>query len=65
MEWMTVKEAGALWGISARRVAIFCAEGRIADAQKLGSFWVVPKGAVKPADGRTKVAKAQKRQVNE
>lgn len=61
MEWMTVKEAAKLWGISTRRAAIFCATNRVVGAQKLGSFWVVPKGAPKPIDGRTKVAKAQNR----
>jgi hypothetical protein len=61
MEWITVKEAGVLWGISARRVAIFCAEGRITNAQKLGSFWVVPKGTSKPIDERTKAAKQAKK----
>lgn len=57
MEWMTVKEAGSLWGITVRRTQILCAGGKVKDAQKLGNIWVIPKGAAKPADGRTKTAK--------
>jgi hypothetical protein len=57
MEWMTVKEAGALWGISPRRATILCAEGKVNGAQRLGNIWVIPKGTDKPLDGRTKNAK--------
>ena len=57
MEWMTVKEIAALWGLSIRRATVLCANGKVDGAQKLGSFWVVPKGALKPIDGRTKEAK--------
>jgi hypothetical protein len=65
MEWMTVKEAAMIWGISNRRATILCADGRVKGAQKLGNFWVVPKGTPKPIDGRTKVAKAQKERKQE
>jgi hypothetical protein len=59
MEWMTVKEAGVLWGVTTRRAAILCAKGKVKDAQKLGSQWVIPKGTPKPVDGRTKTARQQ------
>jgi len=57
MEWMTVNEAGEQWGITTRRVAALCANGKVLGAQKLGSFWVIPIGTAKPIDGRTKEAK--------
>lgn len=57
MEWMTVKEAGALWDITPRRVTILCADGKVDGAQRLGNMWVIPKGTAKPLDGRTKTAK--------
>ena len=57
MEWMTVKEAGLIWGITTRRAQYLCADGKVKGAQKLGSQWVIPKGTPKPIDGRTKQAK--------
>ena len=57
MEWMTAKEAGVLWGVSTRRVAILCATGKVSGAQKLGNQWAIPKDALRPIDGRTKAAK--------
>ena len=59
MEWMTVNEAGAHWGVTTRRAAALCANGKVAGAQKLGSFWVIPKGTSKPLDGRTRLAKQE------
>ena len=59
MEWMTVNEAGEQWGITTRRVAALCANGKVTGAQRLGSFWVIPKGTPKPIDGRTKEAKVR------
>lgn len=60
MEWMTVQEAGALWGITTRRAQFLCANGKVEGAQKLGNIWVIPKGAQKPIDGRTKESKETK-----
>ena len=57
MEWITVKDAGALWGITTRRAQYLCADGKVNGAQKLGNIWVVPKDTPKPIDGRTKAAK--------
>ena len=60
MEWMTAKEAGELWGLTARRVQILCDNGKVNGAQKLGNMWVIPKDMAKPLDGRTKAAKQGK-----
>jgi len=57
MEWITAKEAAILWGITSRRVQILCDTGKVKGAQKLGNMWLIPKGAQKPIDGRTKAAK--------
>jgi len=63
MEWITIQEAGKLWGITKRQVQYLCSDGKIKGAQKLGSQWVMPKGTPKPIDGRTKSAKKVK--INE
>ena len=50
---MTARQAAKLWGISERRAAILCKEGRIPGAFKGGKEWNIPAYAKKPADGRT------------
>ena len=57
MEFVTAKQAAELWGISPRRVAILCKQGRIEEAQKAGSVWLLPPGAEKPKDARVKKTK--------
>ncbi len=54
MDIMTTKEAAESWGISQRRVAILCDEGRIPGAMKAGHTWLLPKGTAKPTDARLK-----------
>jgi hypothetical protein len=54
MDYLTVKEAGEKWGISGRRVTAYCNSERIPGAQKKGNLWLIPAGAEKPLDGRTK-----------
>lgn len=53
MEYLTAKEVAEKWGISQRRVAVLCSEGRVAEATMLGNMWVIPTNAKKPEDGRT------------
>ena len=61
MNYMTPKEAGALWGITERRVQALCCNGQVAGAERMGErMWLIPKDAPKPIDGRTKAAKQQK-----
>jgi len=50
---MTVRDAAALWGLSERRVAVLCKEGRIKGAYKQGYAWMIPADAKKPADNRS------------
>lgn len=51
-EFCTAEETAARWGISARRVQIMCADGRIEGAKKFGHAWAIPADAEKPEDAR-------------
>lgn len=53
MEYIKVSEAAARWGISARRVRILCAEGRIDGVIRKGNLYMIPAEAPRPSDGRT------------
>ena len=59
-ELMTTAEAAELWGITTRRVQVLCDKGRVKNTVRMGRTWIIPKGAPKPIDGRTKEAKAAK-----
>lgn len=54
MNTMTVADAAQRWGISERRIAVLCKEGRIKGAYKQGKSWVIPADAQRPADARIK-----------
>lgn len=53
MQYMSAHETALKWDISQRRVAILCSENRIEGVVMVGNMWLIPKTAVKPADGRT------------
>jgi hypothetical protein len=57
MEYMTAKEAAEKWEITPRRVQVLCAQGKIPGVIRFGVTWAIPKGAVKPKDGRIKSLK--------
>lgn len=57
MEYLTGKEVGEKWNISARMVNYYCSDGRIKGAIKKGNLWLVPSDAEKPKDGRYKANK--------
>ncbi len=57
MDYMTIKEASAKWGISIRRIQEICAQGKIPGITKFGREWAIPKDAVKPSDKRIKSGK--------
>jgi len=57
MEFLTAKQAAELWGISDRRVAILCEQGRIDGVTKAGGVWLLPPDAKKPMDARIKSGK--------
>lgn len=52
MEYMKVSQAAKIWGISARRVRVLCAEGKIEGVVRSGKLYLIPANAKKPADGR-------------
>lgn len=54
MKYMTTAQAAKEWGISQRRIALLCAEGRIEGACKLGKTWMLPESSKKPSDERGK-----------
>ena len=54
MDYMTLKQASEKWGISPRMINYYCSAGRIVGAVKMGTVWLIPKGAKKTADGRRK-----------
>lgn len=59
MEYMKVSEAAAKWGISARRVRVLCAEGRIAGIVRQGNLYMIPSDASQPSDARSNRATKQ------
>ena len=52
MNYATTIDKAKEWGVSQRRVAIYCKEGRIKGAELLGRTWFIPKDAAKPIDPR-------------
>lgn len=52
-DYISARDIANKWNISQRRVAIFCMEGRIKNAKKLGNMWLIPDTAEKPIDKRT------------
>ena len=61
-ELMTTMEATELWGVTTRRVQILCDNGKVKGAIKMGRTWIIPRGAPRPIDGRTKEAKAARQE---
>ncbi|MBE6577379.1 MAG: hypothetical protein E7653_04505 [Ruminococcaceae bacterium] len=55
MEYITVKEAAAKWGVTPRRVQILCANGRIAGIERFGNRLMIPKDAIYPV-GASQIA---------
>lgn len=53
MDYMKVSEAASKWGISARRVRVLCAEGRIGGVVRKGNLYLIPQDALQPADARS------------
>jgi transcriptional regulator with XRE-family HTH domain len=55
--YMTIKETAEKWGTTPRRVQVFCLNGRIEGAGKLGREWAIPIDAEKSKDERVKTGK--------
>ena len=65
MRLLSSKEISALWGISSRRIALLCSQGRIPGAQRVGASWGIPEDAEKPADARIKSGRYIRSKVSE
>ena len=52
LDYLTTVEMSIKWGISARRIAVLCEQKRIEGVVKKGETWLIPIGAIKPADKR-------------
>lgn len=45
---MTAREAAAKWNVSVRQVQMYCKQGVLKGAFKLGNSWVIPADCRKP-----------------
>jgi predicted site-specific integrase-resolvase len=61
MDYLTIKEISAKWGVGTRIVTQYCNEGRIKGAEKKGDLWLIPKDAPKPPDKRRRENKSSGR----
>lgn len=52
MTYVTTAELAEKWGITQRRVAIYCKEGRLKGAVLKGRTWLIPEDVKKPEDPR-------------
>ena len=52
MDYLTTLEMSVKWGITSRRIAVLCEQGRIAGAVKKGKTWLIPCDSEKPGDAR-------------
>lgn len=50
MNYVSTAEKAKEWGISLRRVDIYCQEGRIEGAELFCNRWLIPSNTQKPDD---------------
>lgn len=58
MEYCSVSEIAAAWGVSERSVRTYCAQGRVPGAVLVGKAWNIPEGTPKPerANGKARIS---------
>lgn len=56
MEYLTTIEMSKKWGITSRRIAVLCEQGRIVGVVKKGKTWLIPYDSEKPEDARKNTA---------
>ena len=59
MNFLTTTEMAKVWGISSRRIALLCSQGRVDGATMKGKTWLIPESAKKPEDPRRVQKKGQ------
>lgn len=52
MEYLTTIEMSKRWGITSRRIAVLCEQGRINGVVKKGKTWLISCDSEKPEDAR-------------
>ncbi len=57
MDYITAKAAAQKWNAPLRTVQQFCADGKIKDAVKIGTQWMIPKEAENPGKRKKKEIK--------
>ena len=57
MDYMTLKEASKIWGVTPRLINYYCSAGAHSRCRKMGTIWLIPKNPTKPLDGRRKSAR--------
>jgi len=55
MDYITPKEAAEKWKVGIRQVQLYCNNGKIPDAVRVGRQWLIPIDAEPPGDGRKRV----------
>ena len=59
IDYMTLKKASEIWGVTPRWINYYCSSGRIPGAVKMGTVWLIPKNSQKPADKRFKSTRSK------
>ncbi len=54
MEYISIREAAKKWELTERRITALCRDGRLVGAKKVHNQWLIPSGAEKPLDARTR-----------
>lgn len=54
MNYITLKEASEIWGMTPRWINYYCFAWNIPGAEKMRMVWLIPKNAKKPLDDRRK-----------
>lgn len=57
MNYLDIKEVSELWKINVRSIQKYCQDGKIPGAKNIGRQWLIPEGAIPPADGRKKASR--------
>ena len=52
VEYIKISQMAEKWGITARRIRVLCAEGKIPGVIRKGELYMIPADAQKPVDGR-------------
>lgn len=52
MNYIDVKEASKIWGLTGQRITTLCRNGRIEGAVKKNGNWMIPDDAARPEDAR-------------